>query len=302
MEVTRTFSDTRSLYEGRVGLLPTLGFFHEGHLALMDLLRSQCDTLVVSLFVNPTQFDDSSDFEAYPRDEERDTELAHQHDVDLLFAPPVEEVYRGISQTTVEVTGVTDEMEGRHRPGHFVGVATVVAKLFAGLQPDVAMFGRKDAQQLAVLRAMVNDLRFPIEIVEAPVVREPDGLALSSRNVRLSRGERERALAISRGLFQAAEQVDAGERDADRLEGTVTRSMRGLDIDYVKLASQATMKPIPALDQPAVLAVAATVGSVRLIDNIAFDFPDGRPQADRGMILDEPSSLTPHQPPSGTAE
>lgn len=301
MEVTRAFSDSRARYRGTVGLLPTLGFFHEGHLAIIDLLRERCDTLVVSLFVNPTQFDDEQDFEAYPRDEERDAALAREHSVDILFAPPVEEVYRGISQTTVEVTGVTDEMEGRHRPGHFVGVATVVAKLFAGLQPDVAMFGRKDAQQLAVLRAMVNDLRFPIAIVEAPVVREPDGLALSSRNVRLSTIEREQALAISRGLFQAAEQVDAGERRADRLEGTVSRSMSNLDIDYVKLASQATMKPIDSLDQPAVLAVAATVGSVRLIDNVAFDFDDGKPVPDRGIILEEPSILTEKTPSAGAS-
>ncbi len=260
----------------------------------MDLLREECETLVVSLFVNPTQFNDEKDFAAYPRDEDRDAALAVEHSVDILFAPPVEEVYREVSQTTVEVTGVTDEMEGRHRPGHFVGVATVVAKLFAGLQPDIAMFGRKDAQQLAVLRAMVNDLRFPIEILEAPVVREPDGLALSSRNVRMDRREREDALAISRGLFQAAEQVDAGERRADRLESTVERSVKRLDIDYVKLASQATMKPITSLDQPAVLAVAATVGNVRLIDNVAFDFESERPVPDRGILLDEPSRLTTH--------
>lgn len=296
MEVTRTFAGTRQTYHGTVGLLPTLGFFHEGHLRLMDLLRDSCDTLVVSLFVNPTQFNDESDFAAYPRDEERDAGLAAEHGVDTLFAPPVDEVYREVSQTTVSVTGVTDEMEGRHRPGHFVGVATVVAKLFAGLRPDIAMFGRKDAQQLAVLRAMVNDLRFPIDILEAPVVREPDGLALSSRNVRLGRTEREQALAISRGLFQAAEQVDAGERRAERLESTVERSIRGLEIDYVKLASQATMKPIDHLDQPAVLAVAATVGDVRLIDNIAFDFEDDRPVADRGILLDEPSVLTDNVP------
>ena len=294
MEVTRSFADTRKSYEGTVGLLPTLGFFHEGHLTLMDLLREKCDTLVVSLFVNPTQFNDEGDFAAYPRDEERDASLAAEHEVDVLFAPPVEEVYREVSQTTVTVTGVTDEMEGRHRPGHFVGVATVVAKLFAGLQPDVAMFGRKDAQQLAVLRAMVNDLRFPIEILEAPVVREPDGLALSSRNVRLDGVEREKALAISRGLFQAAEQVDAGERRSERLQATVERSMKDLDIDYVKLASQATMKPIEQLDRPAVLAVAANVGDVRLIDNIAFDFEGDRPVADRGILLDEPSVLTEH--------
>lgn len=294
MEVTRAFAETRDAYRGKVGLLPTLGFFHEGHLTLMDLLRERCDTLVVSLFVNPTQFEDEEDFASYPRDEERDAALARDHGVDLLFAPPVEEIYRGISMTTVEVTGVTDEMEGRHRPGHFVGVATVVAKLFAGLQPDAALFGRKDAQQLTVLRAMVNDLRFPIEVVEAPVVREPDGLALSSRNVRLSPGEREEALAISRGLFQAAEQVESGERNPDRLESIVERSIRSLDIDYVKLASQATMKAIDTLDRPAVLAVAARVGPVRLIDNIAFDFPGDDPVPDRGILLDEPSSLTEH--------
>lgn len=292
MEVTRAFADTRSMYEGRVGLLPTLGYFHEGHLRLMDLLRDQCDTLVVSLFVNPTQFDQSDDFEAYPRDEERDATLAAEHGVDILFAPDEGEVYPGESVTTVEVIGVTDEMEGRHRPGHFVGVATVVAKLFAGLQPDLSMFGRKDAQQLAVLEAMVRDLRFPVEIVEAPVVREPDGLALSSRNVRLGREDRESALAISRGLFQAAEQVDAGERRGRRLEATVERAMKGLAIDYVKLASQETMKPIESLDRPAVLAVAAHVGPVRLIDNVAFDMVEGEPVPDRGILLEEASELT----------
>ena len=291
MEITRTFAETRDQYRGVVGLLPTLGFFHEGHTSLMDILRDKCDTLVVSLFVNPTQFNKPADFDAYPRNEARDADLARAHGVDLLFAPALEEVYQGVSVTTVEVTGVTDEMEGRHRPGHFVGVATVVAKLFAGLRPDLAMFGRKDAQQLAVLKAMVNDLRFPIEIVQAPIVREPDGLALSSRNVLLSAENRERALAISRGLFQAAEQVDAGERNAERLEGTALRSIRGLDADYVKLASQATMKPIELLDQGAVLAVAAAVGPVRLIDNIAFDIVDGRVVADRGVLLDEPSQM-----------
>lgn len=291
MEVTRTFSQTRALYRGRVGLLPTLGYFHEGHLRLMDLLRDRCDTVVVSLFVNPTQFNDTDDFDAYPRDEARDASLAQAHHVDVLFAPDELEVYPGESVTTVEVVGVTDEMEGRYRPGHFVGVATVVAKLFAGLQPAMSMFGRKDAQQLAVLKAMVTDLRFPIEIVEAPVIREPDGLALSSRNVRLGRMDREHALAISRGLFQAAEQVDAGERRGDRLEATALRSMRGLDVDYVKLASQATMKPIEKLDRPAVLAVAAHVGPVRLIDNIAFDVDNGKPVADRGILLDTPSGV-----------
>ena len=292
MEVTRTFAETRSHYRGRVGLLPTLGYFHEGHLRLMNMLRDQCDTLVVSLFVNPTQFNESEDYQAYPRDEERDARLASERSDDELFAPDEAEVYPGEAVTTVEVIGVTAEMEGRHRPGHFVGVATVVAKLFAGLRPDISMFGRKDAQQVAVLKAMVRDLRFPIEIVEAPVVREPDGLALSSRNVWLTRDDREAALAISRGLFQASEQVDAGERRAGRLESTVERSMRDLEIDYVKLASQETMMPIETLDRDAVLAVAARVGSVRLIDNVAFDMVDGVPVPDRGVLLDEASELT----------
>lgn len=292
MEVTRTFADTRKGYRGTVGLLPTLGFFHEGHLRLMDMLRERCDTLVVSLFVNPTQFNDPADFDAYPRAEDRDASLAAEHGVDLVFTPTVDEVYGGVSVTTVEVSGVTVEMEGRHRPGHFVGVATVVAKLFAGLQPDISMFGRKDAQQLAVLKAMASDLRFPTEIVEAPVVREPDGLALSSRNVRLSRTEREAALAISRGLFQAAEQVDGGERRGERLESTVVRSLRGLEVDYVKLASVDTMQPASELSGPSVLAVAAQVGPVRLIDNVIIDFVDGRPTPDRGVFLEQPSTLT----------
>jgi len=292
VEITRTFDQTRARYRGKVGLLPTLGFFHEGHLTLMDRLREGCDTLVVSVFVNPTQFDVQADFDAYPRDEQRDASLAEKRGVDLLFAPYLPEVYPGPAVTTVEVEGVTVAMEGEHRPGHFVGVATVVAKLFAGLRPDLAMFGRKDAQQLAVLKAMVNDLRFPIEIAEAPIVREPDGLALSSRNMRLARDEREQALALSRGLFQAAEQVDAGERSAERLEATVGRALRGLVVDYVELASQETMRPIDVLDRPAVLAAAATVGEIRLIDNVAFDMEDGRPRPDRGILLEEPSRLS----------
>jgi pantoate--beta-alanine ligase len=291
MELSPTFERTRGMYTGRAGLLPTLGFFHEGHLALMDLLRAQCDTLVVSLFVNPTQFNDPGDFDAYPRNLERDTTLAEEHGVDILFVPDADEVYPEGWSTVVEVGRVSQEMEGRHRPGHFVGVATVVAKLFAGLRPNVAMFGRKDAQQLAVLRAMARDLRFPVEIVDAPVVREPDGLALSSRNVRLSRMEHEQALAISRGLFQAAEQIDAGERRGDRLEATVQRSVKSLEVDYVMLATQDTMVPIATLDRQAVLAVAATVGSVRLIDNIAIDLVDERLVPDRGLILDAPSRL-----------
>ncbi|HUF96186.1 MAG TPA: pantoate--beta-alanine ligase [Acidimicrobiia bacterium] len=289
--MTDTFAATRALYEGRIGLLPTMGYFHEGHLSLMDLLRGRCDTLVVSNFVNPTQFDKEADLAAYPRDVERDGELAAEHSVDIHFVPEVEEVYPPGSSTEVTVGAVALGMEGKYRPSHFVGVATVVAKLFAGLRPDIAVFGKKDAQQIAVLKGMVTDLRFPVEIVAAPLVREPDGLALSSRNVRLSRADREAALAISRGLFQAAMQIDAGERDAQRLEATVSRSISRLGADYVELVTADTMQPMSTLDGPAVLAVAAHVGEVRLIDNLSIEWSDAKPRPDRGLILDEPSRL-----------
>lgn len=291
MELTTTFSETRDLSVGRVALVPTMGFFHEGHLSLMRLVRDRCDTLIVSNFVNPTQFDRENDLEEYPRDLDRDRAMAVEVDVNIFFEPELGEVYPEGASTIVDVPGVSHWMEGRHRPGHFAGVATVVAKLFAGIQPDGAVFGRKDAQQLAVIEAMVRDLRFPVEIVAAPLVRESDGLALSSRNVHLSPADRESSLAISRGLFQAAEQIDAGEVRGERLESTVARSSRRLTTEYVTLASLETMVPIATLDQPAVLAVAAQVGSVRLIDNIVVDFEGGRPVPDRGLILDEPSRL-----------
>lgn len=299
MEIAKTFADARSAYHGKIGLLPTMGYFHEGHLVLMDLLRDQCDTLVVSNFVNPTQFNAAADLASYPRDVDRDGELAADHGVDIHFLPDVDEVYPPGSSTEVTVGAVALGMEGRYRPSHFVGVATVVAKLFAGLQPDVAVFGKKDAQQIAVLQGMARDMRFPVEIVAAPLVREPDGLALSSRNVRLGKSDREAALAISRGLFQAAEQIDAGERRVERLEGTVTRSISRLEADYVELVSADTMEPIVTLDVPAVLAVAAHAGEVRLIDNLSIEWDGDRPRPDRGLILDEPSQLgTLHQPTS----
>jgi len=291
MDLTTTFFDTRRTYTGRVGLVPTMGFFHEGHLSLMKLLRELCDTLVVSLFVNPTQFDNASDLDSYPRDLESDIELAEGEGVDVMFAPETDHMYPPGSTTQVEVPGLSSWMEGRHRPGHFGGVATIVTKLFAGLQPDVAVFARKDAQQLAVIKTLTRDLRFPVELVEAPTIRDHDGLALSSRNVHLDRPGREMALAIGRGLFQAAEQIDAGETRGDRLEATVTRSMKAIDVEYVTLASAETMVPIQALDQRAVLAVAGTVGGVRLIDNIVVDIVNGRPVPDRGVILDEPSRV-----------
>lgn len=291
MDLTKTFLETRRTYTGRVGLVPTMGFFHEGHLSLMKLLRPQCDTLVVSLFVNPTQFDNTSDLDSYPRDLDRDMEMAESEGVDVMFAPETDHMYPSGSTTQVEVPGISSWMEGKHRPGHFGGVATVVTKLFAGLQPDIAVFARKDAQQLAVIKTLTRDLRFPVELVEAPTIRDHDGLALSSRNVHLDRMGREKALSISRGLFQAAEQIDAGETRGGRLEATVRRSMRAIEVEYVTLASADTMVPIQEMTQRAVLAVAGAVDGVRLIDNIVVDIVEGRPIPDRGVILDEPSRV-----------
>lgn len=287
MELTSTFAQTRALARGRVGLVPTMGFFHAGHVTLMRLLRPVCDTLVVWSFVNPTQFDSESDLEDYPRDVGRDRRIAQAQDVDVFFAPNVEEVYPSGASTIVDVPGLSTWMEGRHRPGHFTGVATVVTKMLAGLKADVTVFGRKDAQQLAVVKGLVRDLRFPVEIVEAPLVREPDGLALSSRNVLLSTDDREQALALSRGLFQAAEQIDAGETRGERLEATVARSVKRIAAEYSVLASLDTMVPIKELDQPAVLAAAVKVAGIRLIDNLIIDYEDGRPVPDRGVIVDD---------------
>jgi pantoate--beta-alanine ligase len=283
-----TFTAAREASSGTVGLVPTLGFLHEGHLALVARARAESDTVVMSLFVNPLQFDDADDLAAYPREAERDAALAEAHGVDVLFAPSVEEMYPHEPLTRVVVSGVADAMEGAERSGHFEGVATVVAKLLAGLRPDRMFMGRKDAQQLAVVRTMVADLSFPTEVVGVPTVREADGLALSSRNVRIT--DRGAALGLSAGLFAAADAVAVGERAADRLAGIVIDAITGSGAvpDYATLADAATARPIGALDRPAFLAAAARVGDVRLIDNV-FLWPDGT--ADRGTRLEGRSVL-----------
>ena len=227
LELTRTFGETRSRYRGVVGLVPTMGFFHEGHLDLMTAARSASDTVVVSHFVNPLQFNDQKDLDRYPRDLERDRELAESVGVDLLFAPTSEEMYLRPPLTRVTVAKVTDHMDGPRRPGHFEGVATVVAKLFAGLQPHLAFFGRKDAQQLAVVKRMASDLSFPVTISGQPTRREADGLALSSRNVFLPPEDRHLASLLSAGLFAAASMAEAGTREASRLIGAVEEATQG---------------------------------------------------------------------------
>ncbi len=265
-----------------------MGFFHEGHLALMRAAREGADTVMVSLFVNPLQFNDPADLERYPRDFDRDLELARETGVDVVFAPEVGEMYPEGAVTRVNVPGVSESMEGAHRPGHFEGVATVVAKLFAGLQPDRALFGRKDAQQLSLIRRMATDLRFPVEIIGGSTVREPDGLALSSRNVFLAPQDREVALGISRGLFAAADLVEQGVVDSAALVGAVRSASPRVDFEYLQLASQDGAAPIDRLDGPAFLAAAARVGGVRLIDNVMID---GDGSIDRGQRLAEPSVI-----------
>jgi pantoate--beta-alanine ligase len=262
----------------RIGLVPTMGYFHEGHLSLMRAAREECDVVVVTLFVNPTQFGPEEDLDAYPRDEDRDAELAALEGVDLLWSPSAEEVYPEGFSTTVEVeaalTGVLDGDPERRGPSHFRGVTTVVAKLFNSVQPDVAYFGRKDAQQAVVIERMVRDLDFPVEVKVLPTVRDPDGLALSSRNAYLTPDERRRALALSRALRAAEEAAEAGETSAEALVAAVEEELRsaGIDPEYVEARDAENLSPAASLNgRPVLLAVAAKVGKARLIDNVVID-------------------------------
>jgi pantoate--beta-alanine ligase len=269
-----------------------MGFLHEGHLSLIEAARQECDTVVMSLFVNPLQFDRDDDLARYPRDLERDAALAGEAGADVVFAPELEEMYPEDQLTRVNVTGLSDELEGPNRPGHFEGVATVVAKLFAGLQPGRAYFGRKDAQQLAVVRRMATDLSMPVDVVGVPIVREGDGLALSSRNIFLSEDERSIALELSRGLMGAADLVEAGERDAKAITNAVYFEIGDvLDVEYVALAGQDRVQPLTRLDRPAFLALAAWAGNTRLIDNVHFDSTADGYVADRGNRLAAASVL-----------
>ena len=251
-----------------VGLVPTMGAFHGGHHALMRAARERTDLVVVSLFVNPTQFDEQADLAAYPRDEARDAAEAAQLGVDVLYAPPVEEVYPAGFATTVRVDGLGDVLEGASRgSGHFAGVCTVVAKLFNVVTPDLAFFGQKDAQQVAVLRRMVRDLDLPVALEVVPTVREADGLAMSSRNRRLDAGERDRALALSRALQAAERAAAAGERKAAAIERAARRAMAGVEPEYLALVDPDSFSPVQHVNGRVLVAVAARVGGTRLIDN-----------------------------------
>ncbi len=303
MRIVSTFSEARSAateayhrsggQEGPapIGLVPTMGFLHEGHLSLISRARRECRVVTMSLYVNPRQFNVSSDFDRYPRSFERDSQLAAEAGVDILFAPSTSEMYEPDESTSIQPGRVARAMEGPRRPGHFEGVALVVTKLLAGLGAQRAYFGRKDAQQLAMIRRMARDLRFPIEIVGCPTIRESDGLALSSRNILMSAQEREAALDISRGLWAAALAAEGGERSAEGLCREVTASRDRVAWEYVELADQDDASLLDTLDRPSFLAAAASVGKVRLIDNLFFDTSGGHLAVDRGIVLESPSLL-----------
>ncbi|WP_289136074.1 pantoate--beta-alanine ligase [uncultured Brevibacillus sp.] len=256
----------------RIGIVPTMGFLHEGHISLVKAAREICDLVVMSIFVNPLQFGPNEDFERYPRNIERDTELASEAGVDLLFTPDVSEMYPRPILTTVSVANVTAPLCGASRPGHFDGVATVVTKLFQIVQPDYAFFGQKDAQQVAVITQMVADLSMPIQIVPCPIIREADGLAMSSRNVYLSPEERQQALVLSASLRQANEWLDEGITLGEIKERVVQKinEMPLAKIDYVEVLGFPDLEPIEkeAAGQGIIIALAVYFGKTRLIDNL----------------------------------
>ncbi len=257
-----------------VGLVPTMGYLHEGHLSLIRKARQENDSVVVSIFVNPTQFGEGEDYNTYPRDLDRDTEQCRSAGADMVFAPGAGEMYVEDSITYVDMNGLTDRLCGASRPGHFRGVMTVVTKLFNIVRPDRAYFGQKDAQQVAVIRRMVRDLDFNIQIIEAPIVREEDGLAMSSRNTYLQPREREAALVISQALFLAEQQIAGGERRGDFIRDKIIEKISSQPLarlDYAEIVDAAALTPIRVIKGSVLIAVAVKIGRTRLIDNIKME-------------------------------
>jgi pantoate--beta-alanine ligase len=268
----RAWRDDRRRAGQRIGLVPTMGALHEGHARLIETARQRGDHVVVSIFVNPLQFDRKDDLERYPRTLDADLRICNDLGVELVFAPPVEEMYPVETLCTVTVKRMTDGLCGRFRPGHFEGVATVVAKLFDIVQPEVAYFGEKDAQQLAVIRRMVTDLNIPVEVVGVATVREADGLALSSRNVRLSLEERSKATALYRALREAEQSIAGGERDArtvERRAAAVIPSDASLRLEYLEVVEPVELQRVDTIAGPVLVAGALWVGNTRLIDNLS---------------------------------
>ena len=255
----------------RIGLVPTMGALHEGHLSLMRMARAQCEVVAASIFVNPLQFGPNEDFSKYPRTFESDCRKLESEKVDLVFAPTPETMYPGGAKTFVEVAEISDRLDGRSRPGHFRGVATVVTKLFTIVQPDLAFFGQKDAAQVAIIQQLVRDLNLDVEIIVAPIVRESDGLAMSSRNAYLSPQERKQALVLYRALNRVQTLADRGEKSAAELivrGKEVIAEEPSVRLDYFEIVNPRTLEPVSDLSSAALVAVAAWVGSTRLIDNL----------------------------------
>ena len=277
MLVTRAIADFRAWRAsavGTLGLVPTMGYLHEGHLSLVRAAMRDNARTAVTIFVNPTQFAPNEDLARYPRDEARDLALLEAEGVDAVFAPSPEEMYRPDASTFVSVEKLTDRLEGASRPTHFRGVTTIVLKLFQIAQPDRAYFGRKDAQQLAVIRRMVRDLDVPVEVVGLPIVREPDGLAMSSRNVNLTPEQRRAALVLSKSLRLAESLFATGQRDAEEIRASM-RSLLAAEhlaiVDYVSVADAASLDELATVDRPALVSLAARFGATRLIDNTTLD-------------------------------
>jgi pantoate--beta-alanine ligase len=294
MEIVSTFAEARERAAGHVGLVPTMGYLHEGHLSLATEARKRSDLVVMSLFVNPLQFGEASDLARYPRDLCRDAALAEAAGVDVLFAPALDEMYPTEPVVRVDVGSLADVMEGPHRPGHFAGVAIAVTKLFAGVRPDSAFFGRKDAQQLAIVRRLAADLSLPLDVVGCSTIRDAEGVALSSRNIFLDEEEHRAATAVGRGLMAAADAVEDRERSGGALEALVASAIASepmLRLEYVALASAHDCSRLSRLDEEAFLATAVHVGATRLIDNVHIDLRDGAFVADRGVRLDGPTIL-----------
>ncbi len=257
--------------KGTLGLVPTMGALHDGHLSLVRRARAECDAVAASIFVNPTQFVAGEDYESYPRTFEDDCAKLRISGVDVLFAPSAREMYPADSKTFIEVPGIGDRLDGASRPGHFRGVATVVAKLFNIVQPDSAYFGQKDAAQIAVLRAIIRDLNSSVRLVACPIVREPDGLAMSSRNRNLSAQDRQRALILHRALERACELLEYGEARSNILKNALLEVLAADDairVDYAAIVDPHTLLPVATTTKGALIAIAAWVGTTRLIDNV----------------------------------
>jgi len=273
VEEMRAASRAARLGGLRVGLVPTMGALHEGHLSLVRAAQAQCEAVAVSIFVNPLQFGPNEDLAKYPRTFERDCQLLEQEDVDFLFAPSVEEMYPEKAITYVTVEGLSEKLCGRSRPGHFQGVTTVVAKLFHIVEPDLAFFGQKDAAQATIIRRMVRDLNFPVEIIVCPIVREVDGLAMSSRNAYLNPQERKSALVLYRALKEIQRKFEQSERSPFQLIEAGTQVLvqePGVRLDYLEIVDPDTLDPVEKITSTVLVAVAAFVGGTRLIDNVVL--------------------------------